>query len=306
MAKTVSAPKSSSSRPSAKATPAKGRPAGLFTWIAVGVVVVIVAALAIVKIAGGGTTSSGASGWTATDPTTVAQVTGIPASVYDAVGVSEASAVTAPVVLKGQPALTAKNAAGATVPEILYIGAEYCPYCAAQRWATIAALSRFGTWSGLGNTSSASNDVYANTPTFTFLKSTFTSKYLVFRGVETLGNVYPYATLMTPTKAEYAIINKYDTSNYINMSSSNDGAIPFISMGNQFLVSGASYNPGLLTGLTRSQIASNLSATTSPITKVIITSANEQTAAICKLTHQQPSTVCNSPGVTAAKALMKI
>lgn len=308
MAKTVSAPKSSSPKatsPSAT-SPSGGRPSGLFTWIAVGVVVVVVAALVIVKVTSGGPTSTTSSAWQAANPTTVAQVTKIPTSVYNAVGVSESGAVTAPLPLKGQPALTGTLANGATVPEVLYIGAEYCPFCAAQRWTTIAALSRFGTWTGLGNTSSASNDVYANTPTFTFLKATFTSKYLVFKGIEELTNVYPYAKLMTPTKAEQAVFSKYDTSTYINMSPSNDGAIPFISMGNKFLVSGASYNPGLLTGLTRTQIASNLSATTSPITKVIITSANEQTAALCKLTNQQPASVCNSPGVKAAKTLMKL
>ena len=34
-------------------------------------------------------------------------------------------------------------------PEILYIGAEYCPFCAAERWSMIIALSRFGTFSNL-------------------------------------------------------------------------------------------------------------------------------------------------------------
>jgi thiol-disulfide isomerase/thioredoxin len=304
VAKPVSAPKS---------TPASsGRPAGLFTWVAVGVVVVIVAALVIVKVVGGGPTSTNSGTWVATDATTATEVTSVAASVFDTIAVSQSAAVTAPIALKGQPALTAKLASGTVVPEVLYIGAEYCPYCAAQRWATIAALGRFGTWSGLGNTESSSVDMYANTPTFTFLKATYTSKYLVFKGVEELNNVYnantnpPYGKLMTPTKQEQAIFAKYDTSKYINMSARNDGAIPFISMGNELLVSGASYNPGLLNGLTRTQIASNLSATSSPITKVIITSANEQTAAICKLTNQQPSNVCDSAGVKAAKTLMKL
>ena len=159
--------------------------------------------------------------------------------------------------------------------------------------------------------STLSGEVFPGTPTFTFVKSTYTSKYLVFKSIEQFTNVYDpavsfYTKLQTPTGVEAANFQKYDTSKYINMSASNDGAIPFISMGNKFLVSGASYNPGLLTGLTRTQIASNLSATSSPITKAIITSANEKTAAICTLTKQQPASVCTSPGVTAAKTLMKI
>ena len=305
MAKPVSVSKTTSK-------PAGGRPAGLFTWIAVGVVVVVVAGLVLVRVLTGGPTSTNSGAFLATDATTAAQVTNVPASVFNSVAVSAGSSVTAPLALKGQPALSGKLADGTTVPEVFYVGAEYCPFCAAQRWATIAALGRFGTWSGLGDTESSSVDVYANTPSFTFVKAKFTSKYLVFRGVETLNNVYnannnpPYGKLMSLTKSESTLFSKYDTSKYINMSASNDGAIPFISIGNKFLISGASYNPGVLTGLTRTQIAQNLSAPSSPQTKLIITSANQQTAAICQLTHQQPSAVCNSAGVVAAKHLMKL
>ena len=35
-----------------------GRPAGLFTWVAVGLVVIVVAALVIIKVASGGTAKS--------------------------------------------------------------------------------------------------------------------------------------------------------------------------------------------------------------------------------------------------------
>jgi len=306
VAKPVSAPKSKSS-PSkgAAARSAGGRPAGLFTWIAVGLVVVVVAVIVIVKVSNGSASNANSSAWTATSPTLAAEVTNISPSVFNAVGVVAHQAVTAPQPLTKQPELTAKLPNGTTVPEVLYIGAEYCPYCAAQRWATIAALSRFGTWKGLGNTTSSSTDVYKSTPTFTFAKATFTSKYLVFKGVETLTN--NYKTLMTPTKAEQAILVKYDTPKYVVGMNPNDaGAIPFMSMGNKFLVSGASFNPGLLTGLTRDQIAANLSATSSPITQAIVTSANDQTAAICTLTKQQPASVCMSAGVKAAKKLMKL
>ena len=34
-------------------------------------------------------------------------------------------------------------------PTLLFIGAEFCPYCAAERWAIINALSRFGSFTGL-------------------------------------------------------------------------------------------------------------------------------------------------------------
>lgn len=299
-------------RPSAKSS--SGRPAGLFTWLAIGLVVVIVATLVIIKVASGGPASTGGNGtFTAVNPATFTQLTTVPASVFNTVGVtSSVEQVSPPITVKGQPPLTARNSSGATVPEVLYIGAEYCPYCAAQRWSTIIALSRFGTWSGLGNMSSYGKDIYPNTPTFTFVKSSYTSKYIVFKSVEEYTNYLNaagtnYQLLQSPTKAEVKLIEKYDTPKYIPGLSASDGnPIPFITMDNKFLVSGASYSPDTLTNLSRSSIATGLSDPTSPVTDAIIASANYQTAAICSLTNNEPSTVCTSSGVMAAKTAMKI
>jgi hypothetical protein len=275
-------------------------------------VVVVVAGLVIIKVASGGTpNSSKSSSFQATDATTVAELTKVPASVFNTIGAtSPVAPVTPPQVLKGQPALTATNASGKKVPEILYIGAEYCPFCAAQRWSTIVALSRFGTWSGLGNMSSSSTDYAPNTPTFTFVKAKYTSSYLVFKSVEELTNVFNpsinnYTTLQKPTAQEAALIAKYDTPKYVKgMTASQAQSIPFITFGNSFLVSGASFSPLTLAGSSRSTIAAGLSNATSPITAAIIASANYQTAAICTLTKQQPGNVCTSAGVKAADKAM--
>jgi hypothetical protein len=301
-----SAPASATSRN------AKGRPAGLFTWLAVGVVVVVVAALVIVKVAGGGP-GGGSDPFVAAPSTISAQLQSVPTAVFNSVGTtSSASSITPPYQLKNQPLLT-ETVAGKKLPLVIYVGAEYCPFCAAQRWATIVALSRFGTFSNLGLTHSSSVDVYANTPSFTFRNAVYSSKYLALQTVETNTNVYngsttgtPYSTLQTMTPAQQAIFQKYDTSNYLPISASNDYSIPFITMGNQFLVSGASYSPALLSGQTQAQIAATLSSTASPIADAIIASANYQTAALCTLTHNQPSTVCTSAGVLTAKKAMKL
>jgi len=313
-----------SSRPAtqaAKRTPARppaksssGRPAGLFTWLAIGLVVVIVATLVIIKVASGGPASTGGKGtFTKTDPTTFAQLTGVPMSVFNAVGItSKVEGVSPPIVVKGQPPLTAHNSSGATVPQIVYVGAEFCPYCAAQRWTTIIALSRFGTWSNLGNMTSYAHDIYPSTPTFTFAKSTYKSKYLVFTSVEEETNYLNaagtnYQPLQSPTKAETALVKKYDTPKYIpGLTAANPFPIPFMTFGNKFLVSGASYSPDTLTNLSRTAIATGLSDPSSPVTDAIIASANYQTAAICSLTNNQPSNVCTSSGVMAAKSAMKI
>ncbi len=198
------------------------------------------------------------------------------------------------------------------MPEVFYLGAEYCPFCAAQRWPTIIALSRFGTWSGLGNMTSSSSDLYPSTPTFTFVKTKYSSPYLVFKSVEIETNVFDSATnsytkLQTPTKSEQALFDKYDTSTYIKgLPASDDGSIPFMSIDNKFLVSGASYTPATLQSLSRTTIAQGLDTTSSPVTDAIIASANYLTASICSVTGQKPSNVCTSPGVLAAKKSMKI
>ena len=302
-------------KPATRRPPAKvsnGRPAGLFTWLAVGLVVLVVAALVIIKVTSGSTGSSGSSAFQATDPTTLSELTTIPASVFDTIGVtSPVAPVTPPQVIAGQPALT-ETVNGKTLPQVFFFGAEYCPFCAAQRWPVIIALSRFGTWSDLGNMTSSSSDIDPSTPTFTFRNAKYSSPYIAFKSVEFETNVYDSATssytkLQTPTKPQLALFDKYDTSKYIKgLASSDDGSIPFMSLGNKFLVSGASYTPATLSGLSRSAIAQGLDTTTSPITEAIITSANYLTAAFCSLTKNEPSSVCTSSAVVAAKKIMKI
>jgi hypothetical protein len=54
------------------------------------------------------------------------QVTSVPSATFNAVGAGTATGLNA---VTGQPALTAGGK-----PEVLYIGGEYCPFCAAERW----------------------------------------------------------------------------------------------------------------------------------------------------------------------------
>jgi thiol-disulfide isomerase/thioredoxin len=298
----------------AKGKGASGRPAGLFTWIAVGLVVVVVAGLVIIKVAGG-TTSSGNTSFQAADPAVVAQLTSVPASVFDTVGVTSAvAAVSAPQVLKGQPTLMGKSSTGTLLPEVFYVGAEYCPFCAAERWPMIIALSRFGKWKGLGNmeSSTLSVEVFPATPTFTFLKATYTSKYLVFKAAELNTNIFDtaknnYQPLQKLTAQQNALFRKYDTPKYVKgMQPNNAGAIPFITYANKFIISGSSFTPAVLASQTRGQIAAGLSDSTSPVTDTIIASANYQTAVLCSFTKNQPGNVCNTLGVKAAKKLLAL
>ena len=107
----------------------------------VGVVVVMVGVSAFLR--NPAPTSSGGPGSGDTEQV-VAAVTNVPASALDAVGAGQG--ITPPVALP--PSVPPVVSDGA--PEVLYIGAEYCPFCAVERWPLVVALSRFGTFAGLG------------------------------------------------------------------------------------------------------------------------------------------------------------
>ena len=184
-------------------------------------------------------------------------------------------------------------------PEFFYAGAEYCPYCAAERWAVVVALSRFGTFSKLNQTTSSSTDVYPSTPTFTFYQSAYTSQYIDFVSIESTTNQSDgnggYTTLQTPTADQQQLITKYDAPPYLSSA----GSIPFIDIGNQMVMQGANYSPQTLSGLNWNDIANDLSNETSSVTQGIVGSANYLTAAICEATNQQPASVCTADPVPA-------
>ncbi|MGZ0145852.1 DUF929 family protein [Kribbella sp. WER1] len=260
---------------------------------AVVLVVVIVGGLITIRLVGGGKkTATGPSG--TLDPAQVTALGSIPDSTFSTVG--SAGVTTAPSAINNAPALTANGK-----PKVLYIGAEYCPFCAAERWPVVVALSRFGTFKDLGTTHSASADVHPNTPSLSFHGSTYTSQYLTFTGVETTTNEVQgnsYKPLDTPSAEDQATLQKYDNVPYVDKESA--GSIPFIDIGNKFIGSGATYSPDVLAGKTQAQIVDALKDPSSPITKAVIGSANVYTAAICKITNNQPANVCTSEAVTGA------
>jgi hypothetical protein len=208
----------------------------------------------------------------------VAQITSLPQSEFDTIGQGTANNLIKPV---SGSALTGSTGQ----PEVLYIGAEYCPYCAAERWPLIVALGRFGTFSGLQATTSSSTDIYPNTPTLTFRGATYTSQYVDFRAVETKDR--NQSPLQSPTAAENQLISRYDTNN----------SIPFVDFANRYAFAGAMYSPDLLGGLTWQSIATDLQNPDTAQAKAIVGSANVITAAICKSTGDQPATVCSGAAV---------
>ena len=214
-----------------------------------------------------------------------AEVASVPAATFDSVSAGTASGLTA---TSGQPLLTSGGK-----PEVVYMGGEYCPFCAAERWALTAALSRFGTFTGLGLIHSSPADVYPSTPTLSFHGSRFTSKYVSFAPVEWFGQAadastpFGHAYLEQPTAQQAALFSRYA-----------GGSIPFVDIGNQYLIPQAQYLPSALQGMSWSQVAAAMRDPGSPVAKDIDGAANIITAAICTLTNNQPATAC-TPTVQA-------
>jgi hypothetical protein len=256
-------------------------------------VLVIVLVFIIVKVSQGSPSSPGNSSSTGTPlPASVAsQVTGVPAATLDKVGKGLVPAFT-----KGQPPFTAGSGAALTSggkPEMLYIGAEYCPYCAAMRWSMAVALSRFGTLTPLHGIHSSSTDVNPDTATLTFYKTGYHSPYLAFTPVET--TTVSKAPLQNPTQAQNAVWAKYEPD-------PNTRGYPFIAFSNKQVMKGPIYDAGVLQGKSWSQIAAALKDPASPIAQSVNGAANYITGAICQMTNNQPAKVCNSAAVTAVKS----
>jgi Domain of unknown function (DUF929) len=252
--------------------------------------VVLVLIIARTINSGTATPQAGSPAGTVLPASVANEVTGVPASTLDAVGKgaipSMPSVFPPPKALNGTP-LTSNGK-----PEMLYIGAEFCPYCAAMRWSMAIALSRFGTLSALHGIHSATTvpgggtEAYPHTATLTFYKSGYTSPYLSFVPVE--NEKIDHTTLQTPTAQEQALWNQYSPNSY-----------PFIDVGNKYLFT-VIYDPQVLAGKSWSQIAAALKDPSSPIAKSVDGAANYLTAAICKTTNNMPSAVCGSQAVTAA------
>lgn len=177
-------------------------------------------------------------------------------------------------------------------PEILYMGADYCPFCAAERWPLIVALLRFGNFTALKYMTSSHTDSYPDTVTFTFYNSTYTSNYIAFVSVEATANNKvngTYPVLQVPTESENNLMGVYDAG----------GSIPFIDIANKSIDLGANFDPDLvLGGLNWTQVAAGLSNPSSLQAQTIISTANLLTAQICEADGNQPQSVCGQGYIT--------
>jgi hypothetical protein len=181
---------------------------------------------------------------------------------------------------------------------VLYVGADFCPYCAALRWPLTIALMRFGTLDGLRTMRSSPTDVDPDTTTINFVKAKFTSDTVHFVAVETADR---QGKALEPLTGEPAkLFAKYDAPPYTPQA----GGIPFLYIGGRWLLLGSPVSPKDIGTRSWSEVASALADPNSKLAKIVLPQANLITAAICNSTGGKPEKVCKAPGVAAAASLL--
>jgi hypothetical protein len=254
---------------------AQARRRWLVSIMAVGAVLAIVAGFAAIKLTSG---PAAAARESAASPGVVGQVTTVPETVLARVRGGGTDTRLQTVKVPG-PVLSIGGK-----PAIVFVSEESCPFCAAERWPLAVALSHFGTWSHLGATRSSASDVFPSTATLSFRTASYRSSQLTLRTTELADNRgHPLQPL---TALDNKLIRSYDVPPYVN-SADQSGAVPFLDIGDHYILAGAQYDPQVLAGLSQAQIAGQLRNPDSPVAKAIDGSANVIIAAIGNVLHHR-------------------
>lgn len=217
---------------------------------------------------------------------TNSQLTGVTNTTLAQVGAGQG--ITPLVSINGAP-LKSSNGKN----EFLYVGAEWCPFCAAERWSIVVALSKFGSFSGLTYMQSSSSDVYPNTSTFSFVNANYQSQYNIsFVSVETADR--SHNSLQSLSTAQQNLVNQYDPGQ----------SIPFIDIAGSYAIqpasnqpgvyAGSQYSPAVISSLNWTQIGSQLNTPSSSIAQGVDGAANTIIKAICQVDGRNPSSLCNT------------
>jgi thiol-disulfide isomerase/thioredoxin len=179
-------------------------------------------------------------------------------------------------------------------PLVLFMGAEWCPFCASERWALVQATSLFGKWSGLRELLSRSGqDYFPPLPTYDLTRATYTSPYIDLRHKE-LAKV-DGSPLQKLDSFEEKLVDEYDKR----------GSVPFLFASGRpgrYTVE-LGFSPTLLEGVTFAELHKAV-ATSEPTPGVEAIEGQTEaiTALICKLDGEQPASVCAKGSIPALEA----
>jgi thiol-disulfide isomerase/thioredoxin len=272
-----------------------------FAWGAI--VVLLAGVIALVVVALTTSTTTLVINRPQAPESVVRDISDVSQATFNSVGISSPKVpLVAPVLMHGQPVLSADGK-----PEVLYVGAEYCSFCAAERWALVVALSRFGTFTGLRNMQSSSTSAFPEIQTFSFDGSSYRSPYVAFTGIEEYsdapGTDGIFTRIAFPTAVQQGTVNRYGPVAVPGWTARSGGDLfPFVDVANKAVIGTSQFSPTAIEGQSQASIAGRLDDPTTVATKAVVASANYLTAAICMATDQQPTKLCSSKGVRAALA----
>jgi thiol-disulfide isomerase/thioredoxin len=173
---------------------------------------------------------------------------------------------------------------------VFFMGAGFCPFCAAERWAIVNALSNFGRWEGLVETASADHDEkYLSIPTVSFARAKYQSDRVEFIGRETADR--NFEPLQELGEKDYEILDTFNP----------DQIIPFLLIDGQFMQVGAGYSPQILEGMDLAKVKAELANPASTAGKAIKAEIDNITALICKSIGGKAG-VCNSDNIKSLVA----
>lgn len=176
-----------------------------------------------------------------------------------------------------------KRASGKSL--VFFMGSGFCPFCAAERWAIVKALSKFGRWDGLVETTSAGHDEkYLNIPTVSFARARYESDFIEFIGRETADR--NFEPLQELEEKDYEILDTFNP----------DQIIPFLLIDGQFMQVGSGYSPQILEGMDHAKVRDELGNPSSPVGQAMRAEIDNIVALICKSIGGR-SDVCNSENI---------
>lgn len=180
-------------------------------------------------------------------------------------------------------------------PVVLYIGAQFCPFCATERWALVLALSRFGEWSALRSMSSTPGQArYPGLASYDFMHASYRSTLIELQTREVADHAGAPLQALTPRQT--SVVNAYDPK----------GSIPFVLVAGRYGQVSSGYSPSLIVGLSFARIHALIyQQPGSVLSRAVTREANIISALICDDMGAQaqagarPAAACRLPGVRA-------
>src|SRR5260370_14924163 len=98
---------------------------------------------------------------------------------------ASSSGADAATALRGIQRVSNAPLVGGRKPVVFFMGGQFCPFCAADRWAFVRATSRFGAWTNLRPLQSQGGvDGFASLPTYNLVGAHYRSPLISLRHKE--------------------------------------------------------------------------------------------------------------------------